>query len=618
MPRFLFLLLLGAQACLAAGPLDDLLGSGAATEESRFLSPDQAFMVDLETAPGEVRANFRVAPGYYLYRDRLQFKVASDPSPLGPPEVPTGKDKVDPEFGTVQAMMEDFAVRLPAQGEARGPVQIELTYQGCAEAGLCYPPVKRLFDVVLDTAVKGAAAVAVLNPVEAATAASPANTGGAAAASADALASRIGKGSALSTLALFLGLGLLLSLTPCVFPMVPILSGILVGQDGPLSTARGFWIAAAYVLAMSSTYAIAGVITASLGGNVQAALQHPVILVSFAAVFVALALSMFGYWDLQLPGSWQTRLSGLSARHRGGSLRGAAVMGSLSALIVGPCVAPPLVGALLYIANSGNAAFGGAALFCLGLGMGLPLLLLGASAGHLLPRAGRWMEEVKHIFGVLMLGVAWWLLERLLPGPVVLAGWAALLVVFGVYLGAVDGTYDGETGPARVRRGAGVLALLCGAALLLGAAAGGDDPLRPLATLGGPGPSSGMGHAPLPFRPVASTTELERELESARAAGEPVMLDFYADWCVECKRMERTTFRDSAVRASLQGFRLLKADVTRNTAADRELMAALGLYGPPATLFYTASSGEELRRLRLTGYAESAELQQHLADVVQP
>lgn len=605
--------------CLAsaswAGPLDQIMGSDAAQDE--FLRPEQAFSVQVEAAPGEVRAHFTVAPGYYLYRERIKISSPDRPEAFVSPDIPPGKAKEDPEFGRIDALVGDFSVRLPQQPtvEPGSTARVELSYQGCAEAGLCYPPIKQGFDLTLTPASSspgpegGMAVVASGTGPVAATPAAPDTTGSLPTESqseADALAARLSNNSLLSILLLFFGFGVLLSFTPCVFPMVPILSGILIGGGRELSAGRGFSIALSYVLAMAGTYALAGVVTALLGGNVQAAMQHPVVLVGFAGVFVVLAFSMFGYWELQMPAALQTRLSGL--RGQGGSLQGAALMGALSALIVGPCVAPPLVGALLYIANSGDALLGGLALFVLGLGMGLPLLLLGLSAGHVLPRAGRWMEDVKHLFGVIMLGVAWWLLERLLPGPVMLAGWASLLVLLGVYLGAIDGTYDGESAPARVRRGFGVLALLYGAALLIGAAAGADDPLQPLADLR-PTAASAAEDASLVFETVRTSPELQAALSAAKAVGQPVMLDFYADWCVECKRMERTTLRDPGVRQALSGFRLLKADVTDNTPEQRALLNSLDLYGPPATLFYAPPEVVELRRLRLTGFADAERLQ---------
>jgi len=636
MPRAILHTLIAGCLALTVAPananlLDDLLGrGGAATAEAEFLPAEQAFEVEVEATPGGLTAHFHVAPGYYLYRDRLRFTFAEGGSAtLGAPEIPAGKTKEDPEFGVIEAMTGDFTVDVPVSGDGRSPMRVIVAYQGCAEAGLCYPPAKRMFDLLpmagLATAplagapgttaplatgaavgAEGAAASAALSP------ASTTNAG-----EADLLARQLAGATLTSTLLLFLGLGLLLALTPCVFPMVPILSGILVGQGAGLSARRGFMLSLAYVLSMAGTYAIAGVITASLGANVQAALQHPAVLVSFAGLFVVLSLSMFGFYDLQVPSALQTRLSAIGGSRRGG-IAGAAIMGSLSALIVGPCVAPPLVGALLYIAATGDAFLGGSALFALGLGMGLPLLALGASAGHLLPRAGVWMVAVKHAFGILMLAMAWWLLERLLPGPVVLAGWSVLLLGVAAQLGALEGGRAGEAASARLWRGLGLASLVYGVALMLGAAGGADDPLRPLAGFTARGSLATAASQPeTPFRTVTTAAGVDDELAAAAAAGQPLLLDFYADWCIECKRMERTTFRDPAVLAALAGFRLLKVDVTANDEGQRALLARFALYGPPATLFFDAS-GREQRGLRLIGYAASADFLARLARLPAP
>ncbi len=606
-----------------AGLLDDLLGrGGGATAEAEFLPAEQAFEVAVEATPGGLTARFHVAPGYYLYRDRLRFTFAEGSSAtLGAPEIPAGKTKEDPEFGVIEAMTGDFAVEVPVSGDGRSPMRVIVAYQGCAEAGLCYPPAKRMFDLLpvagLATAPP-ASAPGTTAPFATGASEGAGTTGARSHASttdageADLLARQLAGATLTSTLLLFLGLGLLLALTPCVFPMVPILSGILVGQGAGLSARRGFMLSLAYVLSMAGTYAIAGVITASLGANVQAALQHPAVLVSFAGLFVLLSLSMFGFYDLQVPSALQTRLSASGGSRRGG-IAGAAIMGTLSALIVGPCVAPPLVGALLYIAATGDAFLGGAALFALGLGMGLPLLALGASAGHLLPRAGAWMVAVKHAFGILMLAMAWWLLERLLPGPVVLAGWSVLLLGVAAQLGALEGGRAGEVASARLWRGLGLASLVYGVALMLGAAGGADDPLRPLAGFTARGSLATAASQPeTPFRTVTTAAGVDGELAAAAAAGQPLLLDFYADWCIECKRMERTTFRDPAVLAALAGFRLLKVDVTANDEGQRALLARYALYGPPATLFFDAS-GREQRGLRLIGYAASADFLARLA-----
>ena len=417
---------------------------------------------------------------------------------------------------------------------------------------------------------------------------------------------------------LLFGVGLLLAFTPCVFPMIPILSGIIVGQGSGLTTRRAFVLSLTYVLAMSVTYTIAGVVAGLFGANLQAALQNPWVLSSFALVFVLLALSMFGLYDLQLPSSWQSRLTELSNRQRGGTLVGVAVMGLLSALIVGPCVAPPLAGVLIYIGQTGDPWLGGLALFSLSLGMGAPLVVVGTLEGRFLPRAGGWMNAVKAVFGVTLLGVAVFLLERVLPGWVALLLWSALFMVSAVYLGALEPVSHFTSGLRHLWKGLGLLLLVYGVILMVAAASGGHDVLRPLQGLGWGGSGSsaasapGGGHAGLAFERVKGVAGLGAQLERAKAQGRPVMLDFYADWCVACKELEKYTFAENDVRQTLAGAVLLQADVTANDAEDQALLKSLGLIGPPAILFF-GPDGVERRGYRLVGFKPAAEFQPHAA-----
>ena len=378
------------------------------------------------------------------------------------------------------------------------------------------------------------------------------------------------------------------------------------------TTHRAFILALTYVLAMSVTYTIAGVIAGLFGSNLQAALQNPWVLSSFALIFVLLALSMFGFYELQLPSSWQSRLAELSNRQQGGTLAGVAVMGLLSALIVGPCVAPPLAGALIYIGQTGDAVLGGLALFALSLGMGAPLIAIGTSAGQLLPRAGVWMDAIKAVFGVLMLAVAIYLLERVIPEAVAMLLWGGLLIVSGVYLGAFQHLPVEASGWRKLWKGLGLIVAVYGALMLVGAAAGGKDTLQPLRglTLGG---SAGAATAQQKanFKRIKTTADLDRELAAARSAGSPVMLDFYADWCVYCKQLEKYTFPDPAVQAALTGVALLKADVTDNDEADKALLARIGVPAPPAIIFY-AADGTERRSYRLLGFMAPAEFADHV------
>jgi thiol:disulfide interchange protein DsbD len=396
--------------------------------------------------------------------------------------------------------------------------------------------------------------------------------------------------------------------------MVPILSGIIMGQGKNLTTARAFWLSLVYVLAMALTYTAAGVLAGLFGQNLQAVFQNPWIISGFVLVFILLALSMFGFYDLQMPASLQTRLSAASNRQQGGGLWGVAVMGFLSALIVGPCVAPPLMAALIVIGSSGDAVLGGTALFALSIGMGTPLILFGVSAGNLIPRAGAWMDAVKAVFGVGLLALAIWMLERILPGALIMLLWGFLAIACGVYLGALERLGEGVSGWRRLWKALGVVLIVVGVLEIVGAASGGDDWLEPLAGLGTPAGESSAAEHPA-FQRVKSLEDLDRSLTAAVAAGQGAMFDFYADWCVECKRMERNTFPDPAVRDLLDRMRLLQADVTANDETDQALMRAFGVIGPPAILFFDRQ-GREMEAYRLVGYFEPEEFSGHLQQVL--
>jgi thiol:disulfide interchange protein DsbD len=410
-------------------------------------------------------------------------------------------------------------------------------------------------------------------------------------------------GNRLLALLSFFGFGLLLAFTPCVFPMIPILSGIIAGSGANVTTRRAFVLSLVYVLATCVVFTIAGVVAGLAGANLQAAFQKPWILIAFAALFVLLSLSMFGFYELQLPGAWQSRIAAVSNRQKSGSLAGVAIMGLLSALIVGPCVAPPLAAAVLYIGQTHDPVFGGFALFVLSLGMGAPLVVFGTAAGKWLPRAGAWMEAVKAVFGVIFLGLAIWMLARILDGFWIMLMCGALLIASAVYLGALERMAEGASGWRKLWKALGVMLLVAGAAELIGAAAGGRDASQPLAGLVADAGKPATGNE-LAFRTIKSGADLDRELAAATTAQRPVMLDFYADWCVSCKEMEKFTFTQRGVQQALAGFVLLKADVTANDDIDQALLKRFALFGPPATLFFHA--GAEQRALRLIGF-ENAE-----------
>jgi thiol:disulfide interchange protein DsbD len=608
-----------------SGTLAKLLPSLGAASDDEPLPPDQAFSLSAELEGDNVVARWAIAPAHYLYRDKFTFKVKDGKGvTLGQAVMPAGEEKNDEFFGRIRVFHDQVEIRVPVQrtGSAAQKLAIEIGYQGCAEAGICYPPLRKT--VQLAAAAISAApasappvvvAPAVIGPVDTATPLPAAEVALPAAAEPlsqqDSLAASLAGGDKLATVFTFFGLGLLLAFTPCVFPMIPILSSIIVGQGTQLTTRRAFILSVAYVLAMAVTYSIAGVIAGLFGSNLQAAFQNPWILGSFAAVFVALAFSMFGFFELQLPSALQSRITEISNKQHGGSVVGVAVMGMLSALIVGPCVAPPLMGALIYIGQTGDAVLGGVALFALSLGMGAPLLAVGVSAGKFLPRAGGWMDAVKAVFGVLLLAVAVWMLERILPAAVVMVLWALLLVVPAIYMGAIEPLGDKASGWRKLWKGLGVVLLLYGALLLVGVASGGRDPLAPMAHLRVAGGAAAPAEH-LNFTRIKSEADLERELAAAKAAGKPVMLDFYADWCVSCKEFEKYTFSDAGVQQALTGAVLLQADVTANDDADQALLKRFKLIGPPAILFYD-TSGAERSSQRVVGFMDAAEFRGQIA-----
>ncbi|WP_296886049.1 protein-disulfide reductase DsbD [Thiobacillus sp.] len=579
------------------------LGSLAGLGMPKLLPPDEAFvvaatLVDAQTA----RLEFTPTPDTYLYRDKLGWTVKS---PAGVTvtraDLPAGEIKNDPNFPTpMEVYHHDVAATLTlsralAAGEK---LVIEAGWQGCNEkVGVCYPPLKRDFTLAADAATPAAGALAAA-PVSAA----------AAAATPESDTSRIERvlkgGSFWAVVATFFGFGLLLALTPCVFPMIPILSGIIAGQNRTMTKMHGFLLALAYVLGMAITYALAGVAAALSGTLISNALQNPWALGVGAGLFVLLALSMFGFFEIQLPSALQSKFSDASNKMKGGNFVGVFVMGALSAVIVGPCVAPPLAAALAFIAQTGNTTLGGVALFVLALGMGVPLLLVGLSAGALLPRAGGWMNAVKYFFGVLMLAIAIYLISPIIPAWVNMLLWALLLIASAIYLHAMDPLPVQASGWRHLWKGLGVVLLIGGLSLLLGMLAGSRDLLQPLevfkggvfkggtlaAGSGGTAQAAEM-HA-LPFERVKDVAALDARLAQAKADGRAVMLDFYADWCVSCKEMERFTFSDARVQARLKDVVVLQADVTASSEADKALLKRFNLFGPPGLIFWNNTGAQ--------------------------
>lgn len=731
-------------------------------QEDDFLHPDEAFAPSLEAVGGAVEARWKIADGYYLYRDKFRLESETPGVELGEVAYPPAKTKSDPNFGDTEVYYKDVKLTAPLINGS-GEAQIRLTYQGCAESGLCYPPQRKTlrvalaavdedagidvpllgrggplseqlglgfddgvlpaseafklgsivqsgnsvklvweiadgiymyadkiklslegeaqlgdyklpepkiirgltpegeegeiavyynrlsFDVPLLRTAREAAAVTLhaayqgcaeqqgicyppqkaalqlelpaveqidvsagtpprpvvqQTPQDQAVAEKSASNASAAAACAERQGLSTFAGMGFWTIvAVFFLIGLGLSLTPCVFPMIPILSGIITGHSGKMTPLKGFFLSLVYVLSMAVTYTLAGIAAAKFGGNIQVALQHPVALLLFALLFVALAFSMFGFYELQLPSRLQSKLTDVSNHQKQGSITGVAVMGFLSALIVGPCVAPPLAAALAYIGATGDVALGGTALFVMAIGMGVPLLLIGVSAGKLLPKAGGWMDTVKAVFGVVMLGIAISMLERLaptyLPTFVPMLLWGLLLMVSAIYMGVLEPLDRNATGGRKYWKGIGAGMLVYGSVILIGAAMGNSDPLQPLTRI-----------EKVHFKQVTTVSELERELAQAQSRGVGVLVDYYADWCVYCKTMEKEVFPDPQVQKELKGLMLVQADVTSN----QELLDHFGLTAPPTILFFSPQ-GEELCDFRLVGNVTASQLAEQLRRV---
>jgi thiol:disulfide interchange protein DsbD len=604
----------GATVLDALGSLGDRLGLGAADDD--FLEPDVAFRVDvMAESPDRLRVRWDIEDGYYLYRDKITIRLdGGEDVALQPFTLPEGKTKHDEFFGDVQVLYHQAEVIVPLRRLAPGPADISLQvgYQGCAEAGICYPPIKKTLPVSL-AAWSGEPAPVVPVLADAAVSAS---TGEAPAVTSkqDDIA-RVLRESSLGWVVLFFfGAGLLLAFTACMYPMIPIISSIIVGHGESITAGKAFSLTLIYVEAVAITYAVIGLVSAQMGAGVQAFFQNPWILGFFALVFVLLALSMFGFYNLQLPASWQARLSEASNKQRSGSWLGVAAMGVLSALIVGPCAGPVLIGALLYTSQSGDYLTGALAMFALGNGMGAPLLVICTSGGKLLPRAGGWMDTVKAVFGVILLGVAVLMLERVLPGPVTLALWALLLIVPAIYMRAVDPLPEEASGWRRLWKGLGIAMLVYGVILLIGAATGARDPFNPLRNItAGTAVTASGEHASqhLAFERIKSVEDFNAALQQSRAAGKAVMLDFYADWCTYCIKMEDYTFSDSRVQQALSNVTILQADVTANDATDLALLNHFNLFAPPAILFF-GTDGEERRNYRLVGFMGADDFLGHL------
>jgi thiol:disulfide interchange protein DsbD len=583
------------------------LGAGAIDTSATgdLLPVDEAFAMNARfDKPNELTVAWQIAPNYYLYRDKLTFAVTGRID-LGSPNLPAGTPHTDDSFGDVEVFRDYVEVKVPFARAGPDEIEVELTagFQGCKEASICYPPGKQIMALVLPATSEFPAAA-------------PPAGGEELVSEQDQWLARIVNGSWWTLLGFFYAAGLGLAFTPCVLPMVPILSGIIAGQGASVSPQRGFLLSLSYVLGMATTYTAAGAIAALAGSQVQAIFQEPWLISLFAGLFVVLALGMFGLFELQMPAAVQTRLANLANRQKGGTFVGTAIIGALTALIVTTCVAPPLIGVLTFISQTGDVARGSGALFALSMGMGTPLLLVGASAGQLLPRVGPWMNTVKAGFGVMLIGVAIWMMDRVLPGTVTLVLWSLLVFLTGVFLGAFEPLPASPTPLRRLAKGIGVLACLYGALLLIGATLGGDDPLRPIpqSAVRGSGGSGLMAAAAdedeLQFRAIETVAELDAALVEARAAAQPVMLDFTAEWCISCKEMEEYTFPDPQVIGALKPYMLLRADVTDNNDDDRALLQRFRSFGPPTIAFFDRS-GFERANFKLVGFVPAEKFSEH-------
>lgn len=570
--------------------------------QDELLPADQAFrfFASLKN-PNTVHVNWEIADGYYLYREKFRFELANASGvTLGKIDIPRGTPEHDEAFGNVEIFHRDVGFDLPLLRSETEPVTIVLIayFQGCADRGVCYPPMKKTVRLELPP---GTASTLPTNPPSVRPQLSEQ----------DQIAFSLQQDSLTLTILSFFGFGLLLAFTPCVFPMIPILSGIIVGQGESITTYRAFMLSLCYVLASAITYTLFGIIAGLFGSslNLQVLFQAPAVIITFSAIFVLLAFSMFGFYTLQMPAAMQTRLTGAGNRRKGGTALAAATMGALSALIVGPCVAAPLAGALIYIGQTGDAVFGGLALFAMGLGMGFPLLIIGTSAGKLLPKAGNWMTATKTVFGVLLLGVAIWLLERIIPASISMLLWAALLIIPAVYLRAIDHLPESATGWTQLWKGCGIIMMTAGILLIIGVASGSHDPFRPLNKLAGGDTQTEQQH--IVFTRIHSSKDLDSHLKKATDTGQWVMLDYYADWCISCKEMDYNTFSDPRVQQALNQVVLVQADVTNDTPENKELLDRFELIGPPAILFFEPGSREH-RAFRVVGYKDADSFLEHL------
>lgn len=543
------------------------------------LSPDKGFELSSYMKDKKLHLVWHMAPHHYLYREQIKITTKGNSFKIDEVSLPVGINKQDEIHGQFQAYMENLTVPVSIAQYGEGPLNLEVRYQGCSTDGFCYPPIKKEVRVEFP---KGQEPLIFIN--DKLQTAKPLET-----------SNSLFEGSYIVIILSFLGMGLLLSFTPCVLPMVPILSGIIIGQGRRLTTASAFFHSLAYVMGMSLTYAGVGMMVALAGKGIQAEFQKPWVILSFSGLFVVLAMSLFGFYELQLPSGMRNRLNNISNKQKSGTYIGAFVMGALASLIVSPCVSAPLVGVLAYIANTGNIVLGGIALWSLGFGMGIPLLLIGMSAGKLLPKAGAWMESVKRVFGILLIGFAIWLASRVLPESIILALWGVLAAIAAIAFGVFKKDVN------KLSRVFSIVLLIYGSCLGIGSVMGNTSVLHPFNSS-----KIMMAEEKLPFVTPKSKTEFENSLAIAHQNHRPVMIDFYADWCVSCVLMDRHVFAGAKVKQLLQDYVLVRADVTQNNDFDKALLKQFNVVAPP-TMIFLSPEGIELTTQRIVGEVNAKE-----------
>ena len=600
----LFLLFALALPLQVNGGLFDGTSSLSASDTPPPMDEAFSFSVDIKDQH-TLFGRFVIADGNYIYRDKIKFEISGEhPIQLQDYTLPAGENKIDEIFGPTEVYHHDTDVVLPLNRiEPAQEITLTAHYQGCSETfNICYPPTKKQFTLQLAETSQLALTPQTQTSTEPVLELPFSEQ--------DKIAHSLANDGIGTIILGFFGLGLLLAFTPCVFPMIPILSSIIVGEGEHITTRRAFVLSLIYVLAMSVTYTLAGVITGLLGENLQSLLQNPWVIGSFSALFVILSFSMFGLYELQLPHALQNRLHQMSHNQEGGKLLGVGLMGLLSGLIVGPCLAPPLAGALIFIGQHGDPILGGTALFALSMGMGIPLIIIGTSAGSLLPKAGGWMNSIKYIFGVLMLALAIWLLERIIPESVALLLWGSLFIITAIYLGALNTLNIESSGWEKLLKGSGMIVLIYGSLLIIGGASGSRSIWQPLQglTMAAASDNSVRSHG-IMFTQINNLDELNQQLTQYERIA---MLDLYADWCTDCKTMELTTFQDPNVIETMNNMTKLQVDLTDNTDEHKALLKEFGLFGPPTLLFFDAN-GNEYKQYRLVGAIDAEGLLQHLA-----